>query len=90
MCFEIEKPPEISPLLPVYSKERFFRKRRWLSDHREINVRYLAAVYAFHRADTSLGQQVFSMQVMNAQAKDSNQHKRNLHKQVEIDVPVKK
>lgn len=47
VCFEIEKPPEISPLLPVYSKERFFRKRRWLSDHREIDVRYLAAVYAF-------------------------------------------
>lgn len=30
------------------------------------------------------------MQVMNVQAKDSNQHKRNLHKQVETDVPVKK
>lgn len=45
----------------------------------------LAAVSLFHRAGTSWSQQVFS-----TEAKDFRQCKRNLCKQVETEVPVKK
>lgn len=47
--------------------------------------RYLAAGYLFHRAGTSRSQQVFPVE-----AKDFQQHKRDLCKQVEIEVPMEK
>lgn len=56
----------------------------------EMKLKYLAAVYLFHRVGTSWSQQVFSMHVMDVQPKDFQQPKRNLCKRVEMEVPVKK